>query len=237
MQDRYAGDIGDFVKLGLLRAISPGYLLGLAWYHFPDEAHNNDGRHIDYIGQRELFGALDPDLFEHLASVVVGERSIASLLPILPDAVTSKELIDLTKVPSRQKREWRSTWFTKLLKDLERCDLVFADPDNGVVDDNDARKGRPVFGKQIPLNEVQRLAKGRCAVIYHHNTRRKGGHDAEVDHWLDQFGMHALAVRATAFSPRTFFVINPTQEIEGRVKAFCDQWERARVRLHRPGNN
>ncbi len=37
MQDRYAGDIGDFVKLGLLRAISPGYALGLAWYHVPDE--------------------------------------------------------------------------------------------------------------------------------------------------------------------------------------------------------
>ena len=232
MQDRYAGDIGDFVKLGLLRAISPGYLLGLAWYYFPDEAHNNDGRHIGYIDQRELYGSLDAELFEHLGSVVIGERSIASLLPALPSAISSKELLDLTKVPSRQKREWRRAWFTNVLNDLEKCDLVFADPDNGIVDDSDARKGRPVFGKQIPLDEVQRLAHGRCAVIYHHNTRRKGGHDAEVDYWLGQFGMPALAVRATAFSPRTFFVINPTEEIETRVKAFCNLWGDVRVRLH-----
>ena len=197
---------------------------------------NNDGRHISYIGQRELYGALDPELFKHLGSVVIGERSIASLLPILPDAISSNGLLDLTKVPSRQKREWRNAWFTKVLKDLEKCDLVFADPDNGIVDDSDARKSRPVFGKQIPLDEVQRLAHGRCAVIYHHNTRRKGGHDAEVDYWLDQFGMPALAVRATAFSARTFFVINPTGEIETRVKAFCNQWGDVRVRLHRPAN-
>jgi len=232
MQDRYAGDIGDFVKLGLLRAISPGYLLGLAWYHFPDEGHNNDGRHIGYLDQSELYGTLDPNLFEHLVSVVVGERSIASLLPTLPDAISSKELLDLTEVPSWQKREWRRVWFTNVLDDLKKCDLVFADPDNGIVDDSDARKGRPVFGKQIPLDEVQRLAQGRCAVIYHHNTRRKGGHDAEVDHWLDQFGMPALAVRATAFSPRTFFVINPTGEIVTRVKAFCNRWGGVRVGLH-----
>lgn len=44
MQDRYAGDVGDFVKLGLLRAISPGRKLGVAWYRYQDEAHNGDGR-------------------------------------------------------------------------------------------------------------------------------------------------------------------------------------------------
>ena len=60
VQDRYAGDIGDFVKLGLLRAISPGYALGLAWYHVPDEGHNDDGRHIGYIAQPETYSALDP---------------------------------------------------------------------------------------------------------------------------------------------------------------------------------
>ena len=44
MQDRYAGDIGDFVKLGLLRALSSGCKLGIAWYRFPDEDHNGDER-------------------------------------------------------------------------------------------------------------------------------------------------------------------------------------------------
>ena len=32
MQDCYVGDVGDFVKYGLLRALSDGKRLGVAWY-------------------------------------------------------------------------------------------------------------------------------------------------------------------------------------------------------------
>ena len=35
MQNRYVGDIGDYLKLGILRALSPGYRLGVAWWLFP----------------------------------------------------------------------------------------------------------------------------------------------------------------------------------------------------------
>jgi len=69
-------------------------------------------------------------------------------------------------------------------------------------------------------------------VIYHHNTRRRGGHDAEVDHWLSEIGMPSLAVRATAYSPRTFFVLNPNEEIEVRLQDFCKRWAGMKVHLH-----
>ena len=59
MQDRYTGDIGDYVKCGLLRALAGGRNLGVAWYLFPDEDHNSDGRHIDYLGQPDLWRAHD----------------------------------------------------------------------------------------------------------------------------------------------------------------------------------
>lgn len=87
----------------------------------------------------------------------------------------------------------------------------------------------------MPLAEVQELAKGRCAVIYHHNTRRRGGHDAEVDHWLGEVGTPGLAVRATAYSQRTFFVLNPNEEFEARTDEFCQQWADLKVHLHRAG--
>lgn len=74
------------------------------------------------------------------------------------------------------------------MDDLHGCDLVFADPDNGMTDDDLRRQGRAKFGKQIPLSEVLRLSEGRSAVIYHHNTRRAGGHDAEIDHWMSVIG-------------------------------------------------
>ena len=37
MQDRYAGDIGDYGKLGLLRSLSrTGLRIGVNWYLTPD---------------------------------------------------------------------------------------------------------------------------------------------------------------------------------------------------------
>ena len=50
MQNRYTGDIGDFGKLGLLRALqASGLTVGVNWYLVPDENHNSDGRHVQYL--------------------------------------------------------------------------------------------------------------------------------------------------------------------------------------------
>ena len=55
MQNRYTGDIGDYSKLGLLRALqSAGFSIGLNWYLTPDETHNNDGGHTKYLTQEEF---------------------------------------------------------------------------------------------------------------------------------------------------------------------------------------
>jgi hypothetical protein len=44
MQNRYAGDISDFGKLGLLRQLSKtGLSVGVNWYLTPDGTHNGDG--------------------------------------------------------------------------------------------------------------------------------------------------------------------------------------------------
>ncbi len=88
VQDRYAGDLGDFLKFGLLRRLvppgMPGPLrLGVVWYRAADEAHNSDGKYVSYLdpGHRssDRFRALDPDLYERLARVVAGRRSTAGL--------------------------------------------------------------------------------------------------------------------------------------------------------------
>ncbi|SMP28202.1 hypothetical protein [Shimia sagamensis] len=233
MQDRYAGDIGDFIKLGLLRALSPERKLGVVWYRFPDEIHNGDGRHIGYLDQADRYAVLDPPLFNHLKTVVATERSITSLLPVVDGAVSFDESTDQSHLHHGLRRQGRSDWMSRALLAATDCDLVFADPDNGIVDDDDRRKGRAKFGKHIPLSEVRALADGRCAVIYHHNTRRKGGHGAEVDHWLAEIQSPALAVRAKAYSPRTFFIINPDDEAKKRTEEFCERWRCLQVHLHR----
>lgn len=89
MQDRYAGDLGDYLKFGLLRSLVPldspqSLRLGVVWYRTLDEAHNADGRHIAYLqpGHRSAahLGQLDPDLYQRLADLVTsGQRSTAAL--------------------------------------------------------------------------------------------------------------------------------------------------------------
>ena len=52
MQNRYTGDVGDFGKYGLLRALTQPEMqeetkLGVVWYLNPDEAGNQDGQNTN----------------------------------------------------------------------------------------------------------------------------------------------------------------------------------------------
>lgn len=62
------------------------------------------------------------------------------------------------------------------------------------------------------------LAQGRMAIIYHHNSRFKGGHTAENIFWAKQLETCSFAVRFRAYSARTFFVINADQKAISAAK-------------------
>ena len=74
MQDRYAGDIGDFGKFGLLRAICrEGFRVGINWYYaepMARESMNRDGE----IDIPETYSVCDPGLYEALCRVRHSER-------------------------------------------------------------------------------------------------------------------------------------------------------------------
>jgi hypothetical protein len=89
MQDRYVGDIGDYVKLAILRALSPGRRLGIAWWLFPDSGSVGDGRHISYLGAPTKWRHLDPQLYDALEQVVAsGSRKITALEGLVQTKVT-----------------------------------------------------------------------------------------------------------------------------------------------------
>ena len=104
MQDRYAGDIGDFMKFGLLRALADesGLRLGVNWYLTGDESHNADGKHVTYLDPANSFHASlkrrDPDLMARLAGVVAaGPTSSANTSPDGP----SRREADTSPPPRR----------------------------------------------------------------------------------------------------------------------------------------
>src|ERR1019366_1141866 len=134
MQNRYVSDIGDFLKLGILRALSPGYSLGVAWWLFPDENHNKDGRHIGYLEQPEQWRRFDPLLFDALAEIESsGQREVRALEGpnILPGTVFASDVVPVDG-PIPQRRQAREQWFASVQRALHGTDLVFVDPDNGL---------------------------------------------------------------------------------------------------------
>ena len=133
MQDKYVGDIGDFAKFSLLRALAPGYRLGVSWYLFPDEDEdNNDGRHIEYLCQPEKWRQFDEDTFDALGDIVKNHhRSVAEiekrcLLPVETRFFNTK--LDFAGCDRYAQAAWRNNWFENSFKYLKDSDFVFADP-------------------------------------------------------------------------------------------------------------
>ena len=174
MQDRYVGDVGDFVKYGLLRAIRRTKRLGVAWYLHPNAGPAGDGRHTAYLQHPDKWRHLDAELFDALKELTGDRRSVANIQQsgFLGDAVFAADRLEVAEVKARDRERWRDQWFHRIKRQLVDCNLVFADPDNGFVPDGGFKPKDLDSAKRIPLAEALALAEGRTAVIYHHNSRR-----------------------------------------------------------------
>jgi hypothetical protein len=125
MQNRYIGDIGDYLKIGILRALSAGYRLGIAWWLYPDEHHNTDGRHIGYLSRPVQWRHYDPDLFDALGRIVcAGQRHVGALeaAALLPGAVFHSAMTP-TDYPVTKRRQVRQEWFQAVCQTLHEADL------------------------------------------------------------------------------------------------------------------
>ena len=231
MQNRYVGDIGDYVKLSILRTLSPGYHLGVAWWLYPDETHNKDGRHIGYLDRPDNWRQFDPDLFDALAKIVSsGQRDVQALetANILPGAIFANAVIPVGGTIAERPTQ-RREWFETVLHTLGAADLVFVDPDNGLQPAGYSH-GSAKAGKSITLTELRALARpGRCLIVYHHQTRRTGGHHGEIEHWADRLRDSAFstvdALRAKPYSPRVFFLLDAPADVRQRAERIALDWE------------
>ncbi len=230
MQHRYVGDIGDFVKLAILRAVYPAGNLGVAWWLFPDECHNGDGRHTTYLQQPERWRALDPVLFDTLGQVVAeGERNVHALQDarLLTGAQFADEVLPVGGSPA-DRRNSRVAWFERVQAKLAASEVVFVDPDNG-LETAGFSPGTAVAGKSISVAELLALAAGGRAVIaYHHQTRMKGGHLHEIGYWQQRLRASGFntadAIRATPYSPRAFFLLDAPQEMRAKAARLVQAW-------------
>lgn len=230
MQNRYTAEVGDYLKFGILRELSPGHRLGVAWWLYPDETHNTDGRYVGYLARPDQWRHLDPDLFDALGEVVSsGKRNVRALevANLLPGTIFASELIP-TNGPIAQRRQARHGWFQAVQRTLEAADLVFVDPDNG-LEPTGFSYGSSKAGKSITLDELWTLARpGLCLIVYHHHTRRAGGHHAEIDYWAGRLRVAGFgtvdALRAKPRSPRVFFLLDAPADARERAERIAVDW-------------
>lgn len=111
MQNRYFGDIGDYFKYGLLRELAKGRTLGVAWYLYPDEGHNADGKHIAYLNAPEKWRAHDPELFDFLPEKIRSNRRHVG--EIENSGLLGKDIYAGAPHPKEQKERRKTTLAAK----------------------------------------------------------------------------------------------------------------------------
>ena len=222
MKDQYAGDVGDFIKLGLLRALFEGRQLAVNWFLTPDDPATRDGRHVEYLAQEneEIWRNKDPDLYDFFRSMVKsGARSVIEMQKFMYGEGREFYYSPIERASAR------SVWFASFVHWLTISDCLFVDPDNGI-------SGTAVAPsiKSISVDEVEYLlGTVKTLMIYHHQTRAKGGHLDEIERLgrtlaPDYTYRAACAIRAGRYSPRVFFIIAPDRVIWERAEEFCRKW-------------
>ena len=218
----------------------------MAWYLYPDEP-NGDGGHLEYLDRqrRKDWEHLDKELYWKLSAIVERKaRRVASIeydsgilgsnTKFFSKRLTPPHSMAKNTVANYQRREeWRREWFECLQRKHVDCNVIFVDPDNGLYETEKFRYGTVKHWKRIPLSEVKTLANGgRTVVVYHHHTFFKGGNIQELKYWFNKLGGNAIAVRSGAWSPRSFFIVNPSKRLTSNVSRFVDM--SSKLNIHYP---
>lgn len=171
MQDRYAGDVGDFGKFGMLRCIeNVGLKVGINWYLVGDESHNNDGKHIGYL-EDDKYRGCDDALLESLNGMLrQNVRSVAELerLDLLR---TRKYYHERLVEPGLQYGTDRDQWHKGGLETLAGCDVVFLDPDNGLLPKSVSLGSDKSIKYVLPEEILDYYDAGYSVAFYSQRTR------------------------------------------------------------------
>lgn len=216
MQNRYVGDIGDFGKLGLLRSLHrSGLTIGINWYLVPSGGPNGDGSLTDYLKNTD-FTDYDEVLWRSLGEIVeCGPRKVAALEcdAILP-AKHYSALLDFSGLTKFDREKLRARWHSDAVNALRGCDLVFVDPDNGLI--CPSALGTKRSNKYVLREELADYYKTGASVIYYqHKARRRDAFYIEQHRALlggnDFPGATGLGLKFVSASQRYyFFILQPS---------------------------
>ncbi|MCO5158523.1 MAG: hypothetical protein M9945_17540 [Aquamicrobium sp.] len=166
MKHQYVGDINDYRKYALLRALSVGGAnrIGVCWMLTPDDG-GTDGGKLSYLKQPDRFRHFDPELFDTLAHAA-GEPDRRRLQSIEDSGAIAGALYHNETLP--QAVDDRATYIAEGRAKFADADLVFFDPDNGIQAPA-VKMGHKAALKYVFLDEVAAFyGDGKSVLIYQH---------------------------------------------------------------------
>ena len=247
MQHKYVGDVGDFGKYGLLRALAgittqgEPLSLGIAWYLNGSETGTpGDGKHTSYLTKPEEYRNCDPELFDCMSQIIseAGRNpEIRHLKSVERSGILgSTAVFHGEPVPLGPRKEWLS----RALALTEGSRIVFMDPDNGLASRR-MEKAPQLSPKHLGVREISPFVRrGQTVVIYHHLSRKDFGEQMrewaatlKSRLWLDRTPEILRYRRGTG---RAFFVVPAASDadlITTRLREFRSSlwFERDHFRL------
>ena len=171
MKNQYFGDVNDFRKYGLLRAISYAaqIQMSVAWMLTPDDG-STDGKFTAYLDVPAAWRSYDPELFDEIKALMNSgaPRNVALVesTNLLPGATYYS-----TVTPDSASE--RDSWFANLRDASIGADFVFFDPDNG-IEIQSRPYGRRKSSKFVFWRELEAIwSTGSSLLIYQHFIREQ----------------------------------------------------------------
>jgi hypothetical protein len=224
MKNQYFGDVNDFRKYGLLRALAgAGLSIGVCWLLTADDA-GSDGELRGYLSKPSRWRRYDADLYDRLQRLqqpgVPRRVTHAAAWGLVPGAIYfDEELTD--------NRDQRNAYFRAALAALRECDVLFLDPDNGIEVQSTGR-GKRGSAKYIYWSELREAyGNGHSLLVYQHFPRveRKRFVPFLADRLRDELG--APCVEGFATPHVAFFLVHQARHraaVENAAATVQSNW-------------
>ena len=223
MRNQFVGDIGDFAKYGLLRALvrhGAAARLGVVWYANDDDPKSTHGSLTSCLeDDAGAYRHCDLPLHSTLRSLIAaGSRRIIAVEASGVLGVDTPYWSELTPDSYPQ----RLNWTVGALNRVKGCDLVLLDPDRGAVSAEHAYQ-----------DEIRAFSgQAGVAVIYHTPSRHAKGvtHEDQIEHIsrsltaVAEQGRVVYAARWPRHGARTFLIVcnsSRSEAVRNALQALC----------------
>jgi hypothetical protein len=227
MKNQFFGDIRDYRKYGLLRALAPDKeaWAALCWMLTPDEA-GPKGKRIGYLRRPKQWRRFDPELFDALRQAVVvdGQRNVARAET---SSILNPQIFSFHKKLLSDNIDDRRKYFQEFLS--EKADgrpLVFFDPDNG-LEVKSVPPGRRGSSKHLYLEELSMTYdKGHSIVVFQFFMFKKP-QEAIDERTCQIFSRLSVEEIASFKTPSVIYFLVPRPEHLDELKHRSEQVRKA----------